>query len=88
MLIGYARISTHEQNHDLQLDTLTQTGCQTIYTETMSGAKRHRPELEATLKSLRPNDTLVVWRLDRLGRSLKNLVDINTIPRLAIFITI
>ncbi len=76
MLIGYARISTHEQNHDLQLDTLTQAGCQTIYTETMSGAKRHRPELEATLKSLRPNDTLVVWRLDRLGRSLKNLVDI------------
>ena len=63
MLIGYARISTHEQNHDLQLDTLTQAGCQTIYTETMSGAKRHRPELEATLKSLRPNDTLVVWLL-------------------------
>ncbi|MEE4244548.1 MAG: recombinase family protein [Kangiellaceae bacterium] len=53
MLIGYARISTLEQNHDLQLDTLTQAGCQTIYTETMSGAKRHRPELEATLKSLR-----------------------------------
>lgn len=76
MLIGYARISTLDQNHNLQLDALTQAGCHTIYQETMSGAKRHRPELEATLKSLRPGDTLVVWRLDRLGRSLKNLVDI------------
>lgn len=47
MLIGYARISTHEQNQDLQLDTLTQAGCQTINTESMSGAKRHRSELEA-----------------------------------------
>ncbi|WP_105180205.1 recombinase family protein [Pseudoalteromonas sp. T1lg21] len=76
MHIGYARISTLGQNLDIQLDALTQAGCQTIYTETMSGAKRHRPELEATLKSLRPNDTLVMWRLDRLGRSLMNLVDI------------
>ncbi|MBE7215527.1 recombinase family protein [Shewanella benthica] len=71
MFIGYARISTLDQHHNLQLDALTQAGCQTIYQKTMSAAKRHRPELEATLKSLRPSDTLVVWRLDRLGRSLR-----------------
>jgi DNA invertase Pin-like site-specific DNA recombinase len=76
MLIGYSRKSTLDQSHNLQTDALTQAGCQTIYQETMSGAKRHRPELEAALKSLRPGDTLTVWKLDRLGRSLKNLVDI------------
>ncbi|MCV2883611.1 recombinase family protein [Aestuariibacter sp. AA17] len=76
MLIDYGRISTLEQNHDLQLDTLTQAECQTTFIETISGGKRHRPELEAILNSLSSNDTLAVWRLDRMGRSLKSLVDI------------
>ena len=78
MLIGYARISTHDQNLDLQKDALEKAGCKKIYVEQMSGSSRIRPELEKTLEMLRNGDTLVVWRLDRLGRSLKHLIELIT----------
>jgi DNA invertase Pin-like site-specific DNA recombinase len=74
MDIGYARISTGEQTLDLQLDALTKAGCGKIYQETASGAKADRPVLEDVLSYLRAGDTLVVWRLDRLGRSLQHLI--------------
>ena len=74
MLIGYARISTGEQTLDLQRDALATAGCAKTYTETASGAKAERPVLNDVLAYLRPGDTLVVWRLDRLGRSLKHLI--------------
>ena len=78
MLIGYARVSTHDQNLDLQKDALEKAGCKKIYVEQMSGSSRIRPELEKTLEMLRNGDTLVVWRLDRLGRSLKHLIELIT----------
>ena len=74
--IGYARVSTDDQNLDLQRDALALTGCATVYEETMSGKSADRPELGHCLKALRSGDTLVVWRLDRLGRSLPDLVGI------------
>ena len=74
--IGYARVSTDDQNLDLQRDALTRAGCATIYEETASGKSSSRIELEHCRKSLRSGDTLVVWRLDRLGRSLADLVKI------------
>ena len=76
MLIGYDRVSTHDQNLDLQKDALEKAGCKKIYVEQMSGSSRIRPELEKTLEMLRNGDTLVVWRLDRLGRSLKHLIEL------------
>lgn len=76
MLIGYARVSTHDQNPDFQLDALKEAGCEEIFLEKVSGRGRARPELDACLRMLRKGDTLVVWRLDRLGRSLKDLVEI------------
>src|SRR3954453_21025525 len=75
MLIGYARVSTDEQNLDLQRDALTKAGCEQIYTDRVSGTKDNRPGLTAALSHLRQGDTLVVWRLDRLGRSLRHLID-------------
>lgn len=79
MKIGYARVSTDDQNLHLQSDALNAAGCQTIYEEHASGKNsKSRPELESCLKSLRPGDVLVVWRLDRLGRSLADLVAIVT----------
>jgi DNA invertase Pin-like site-specific DNA recombinase len=78
MLIGYARVSTHDQNLDLQKDALEKAGCKKIYIEQMSGSSRIRPELEKTLEILRTGDTLIVWRLDRLGRSLKHLIELIT----------
>lgn len=72
--IGYARVSTAEQDLDPQLDVLRARGCDPIYSERASGKKDDRPELAQTLKALRTGDTLVVWRLDRLGRSLPHLV--------------
>ena len=74
MRIGYARVSTGEQKLDLQKDALEEAGCERIYEEKTSGAAKSRPELEKCLDSLREGDTLVVWRLDRFGRSLKDLV--------------
>lgn len=78
MLIGYARVSTHDQNLDLQLDALIKAGCDTehIYKDTISGAKTERKGLEEALSHLRSGDTLVVWRLDRLGRTLKQLIEL------------
>jgi DNA invertase Pin-like site-specific DNA recombinase len=76
MKIGYARVSTDDQNLDLQRDALTKAGCATIYEEKASGKNDDRPELKQCLKALRPGDSLVVWRLDRLGRSLKDLMTI------------
>lgn len=76
MKIGYARVSTTDQNLELQLTTLTQAGCERIYQEKISGAKRDRPELQRLLDHLRPNDIVVVWKLDRLARSTRNLLDI------------
>ena len=74
--IGYARVSTDDQNLDLQRDALQKTGCALIYEEAASGKSADRPELEQCRKALRAGDTLVVWRLDRLGRSLPDLVQI------------
>lgn len=77
LLIGYARVSTADQNLDLQRDALQRAGCAEIYEEKKSGrAKTDRPELANAMRALRPGDTLVVWRLDRLGRSLVDLVTI------------
>ena len=72
--IGYARVSTHEQSLDSQLDALRQAGCSRIYSDKISGSKATRPELDRLRDCLRAGDTLVVWRLDRLGRSLKDLI--------------
>ena len=76
MTFGYARISTTQQDEALQLDALTQAGCTRIYTDTASGATQSRPALDELLEHLRPGDTIVVWRLDRLGRSLRHLVEL------------
>jgi DNA invertase Pin-like site-specific DNA recombinase len=75
MQIGYARVSTQEQNPALQLDALQQAGCEKIFTEKASGAQRERPELKAALDYIRPGDALVVWKLDRLARSIRQLID-------------
>jgi len=74
-LLGYARVSTAEQNADLQTDELTAAGCWKVFADQASGARDRRPELDRVLEQLRPGDTLVVWRLDRLGRSLRHLID-------------
>lgn len=76
MRIGYARVSTQDQRSELQLDALAASGCEQIFQEKMSGKDKDRPELETCLKVVRKGDSLVVWRLDRLGRSLKDLVEI------------
>lgn len=74
MKIGYARISTTEQNPALQLAALKRAGCQKIFTDKGSGALRQRPALDKCLKRLNAGDVLVVWKLDRLGRSLRDLI--------------
>ncbi|ECG4142220.1 recombinase family protein, partial [Salmonella enterica subsp. enterica serovar Typhimurium] len=76
--IGYARVSTDDQNLHLQRDALAAAGCEIIYEDKASGKNAARPELDNCLKALRPGDTLVVWRLDRLGRSLADLVSVVT----------
>jgi DNA invertase Pin-like site-specific DNA recombinase len=75
MLVGYARISTSEQNLDLQKDALTKAGCEKIYTDIAGGARSERIGLAQALEVVRENDCLVVWKLDRLGRSLKHLIE-------------
>ena len=77
MLIGYARVSTNEQNLDLQWDALRKAGVapKDIYTDKITGVKSERPGLQQALSHLREGDTFIVWRLDRLGRSLKHLIE-------------
>lgn len=74
-LLGYARVSTTDQDAALQIDALTAAGCYRVFVDTISGSLDHRPELEKLMDQLRPGDTLVVWRLDRLGRSIRHLID-------------
>jgi len=76
MLIGYARVSTQDQNLDLQVKALTKAGCKKVFDDKLSGTRAERPGLATALAMLREGDTLVVWKLDRLGRSVKNLVDL------------
>ncbi|WP_430430858.1 recombinase family protein [Oceanicaulis sp.] len=80
MLVGYARVSTQEQDAELQRVSLREAGCEKIFEETASGAQRDRPQLAAALNYMREGDTLVVWKLDRLARSLKQLIE--TVERL------
>lgn len=76
MLIGYARVSTQDQHLDLQKEALIKAGCERVYEDKTSGARADRPGLAKALEMLRKGDTLVVWKLDRLGRSVKQLVDL------------
>lgn len=75
MLVGYARVSTQDQKPELQLDALRRADCERVFEEKASGAQRDRPELKAALDYLREGDTLIVWKLDRLARSLKQLIE-------------
>ena len=75
MLVGYARVSTQDQDLALQLDALSQVGCEKVFTEKASGAQRERPQLAEALDYMRAGDTLVIWKLDRLARSLKQLIE-------------
>ena len=79
-LVGYARVSTAEQNLDLQRSALAKAGCEEVYEDHASGAKAERPGLAEALGHVRRGDTLVVWKLDRLGRSMAHLID--TVPGL------
>ena len=76
MLVGYARVSTHDQHLDLQNDALKRAGCDKIFVDETTGATKERAGLKHTLDLLRKDDTLIVWRLDRLGRSLKDLIEL------------
>jgi DNA invertase Pin-like site-specific DNA recombinase len=76
VLLGYARVSTDGQDHALQLDALRAAGCDKVFVETASGTRTDRPELAKLLEQARKGDVLVVWRLDRLARSLRHLIDI------------
>ena len=76
MKIGYARVSTEDQNLDLQLDALNKFGCDRVFQEKVSGVSKNRKEFENMLLHLREGDTVIVWKLDRLGRSVKQLIDL------------
>lgn len=78
MIVGYARVSTQDQSLDLQNDALRIAGCEEIFSEKITGKQRERPELQNCLRMLRKGDVLVVWKLDRLARSLKDLVELIT----------
>ena len=75
-IFGYARVSTSDQNTNLQRDKLLEAGCDQIFEDIASGAKANRPELDRMLEMLREGDTVVVWKLDRLGRSMQHLIDL------------
>jgi len=76
MQIGYARVSTEDQHLELQIDALNKSGCKRVFTDKISGTKKKRPGLDDALSHVRKGDTLTVWKLDRLGRSVKGLVDL------------
>ena len=76
MKIGYARVSTKDQNLDLQIEALQKAGCEKIFEEKISGSTKNRPELDKMIEQFRSGDELYVWRLDRLGRSLKHIIDL------------
>jgi len=76
MKIGYARVSTQEQILDLQLDALKKAGCETIFTDKVSGIKVYKPEFEKLLLYAQETDTIIIWKLDRLGRSTKQLIEL------------
>lgn len=76
MKFGYARVSTIDQNLNLQIEALEKAGCEKIFNEKISGSTKNRPELDKMIAHLRKDDVLFVWRLDRLGRSLKNIIDL------------
>lgn len=78
MKIGYARVSTKEQSLSMQIDALKKSGCDQIHEEIASGAKTARPVLEEIMRNIRENDTLVIWKLDRLGRNLAHLIHLTT----------
>ena len=78
MKIGYARVSTKDQSVSMQVDALKQAGCTQIYEEIASGAKTARPVLDEIIRNLREKDTLVIWKLDRLGRNLAHLISLTT----------
>jgi DNA invertase Pin-like site-specific DNA recombinase len=78
MKIGYARVSTREQSLSMQVDALKNAGCDQIHEEIASGAKTSRPVLEETMRNLREGDTLIIWKLDRLGRNLAHLIHLTT----------
>lgn len=75
MLVGYARVSTLDQNPEMQIDTLTEAGCEKIFIEKLSGAKDDRPQLKAALEYIRNGDTLVIWKLSRLARSITQVIN-------------
>lgn len=77
MKIGYARVSTHEQNLDMQIDALKVAGCERIYQEKVSGVKDDRPELHHALEMLRPGDQFIVYKIDRVARSTRKLLEIS-----------
>ncbi len=76
MKVGYARVSTQEQTLDLQIDALKKNSCQEIYTDKVSGLKTIKPAFEEMMKFIREGDTLIVWKLDRLGRSTQDLIEL------------
>lgn len=76
MRVGYARVSTQEQTLDSQTDALRQAGCERIYEDKISGMKSHKPEFELMMRFLRKEDTIVIWKLDRLGRSTRGLIEL------------
>ena len=76
MKVGYARVSTHDQHLALQLDALRKAGCRQVYEEVVSGARADRPVLQQALAHLRKGDVLMIWKLDRLGRSLRHLIEV------------
>lgn len=78
MKVGYARVSTQDQNLELQTDALKKAGCELIFKEKISGKSKDRPELTRLFDKLRKGDELVVWKLDRLGRSIRDLIDLVT----------
>lgn len=75
MRVGYARVSTRDQDSAMQVEALREAGCEKVYTETASGAQRDRPELARLLEYLREGDVLVIWKLDRLARSIRQLIE-------------